>query len=557
MTSGREAIAAPPQAGAWRAARRQGSLVDCLAILATGAVVALALRPFQDTPLIDDWVYAWSVERLLAGDGLLVMSWSAHPNVAHVLWGALFCLPFGFSFTALRVSTWVAALLGLCALLLLLRELGVARRDALAGVALVGANPVFVVLAASFMTDVPFLAASLAASLAFVRALERRSDAWLASFVALTCVAAAVRVVGAAIPVAAVLTLALHGGAWGRSPRRLAAVALPLGFLAALLWWGDSRAVAIADLRDVVGSPEFRRAYFFTALRRLPDLVAQAMLTAAGTLGVALLPLTAAAVTRRALARALPALAVLVVFAGFAALRDAGWPPPLAPSFTWTWGELGATEALVAGREAVAPPAWLATAATCLAFASSALAAGLAIRRLSPGESFVAWSFAAHLALVAVLWLFYDRYFLALLPLAVALVLTARPAVGGWRRAVLLAGVALFASASAVGMRDHLAYNAALWEAVERLRARGAADAEIDGGYVVNGWLHFSHPERAPRDAQGRLLFPWLTHPGGTLRYQITNRPLPGWRVLERVPFRRWAGRSGALYVLERAPDGA
>jgi len=37
-------------------------------------------------------------------------------------------------------------------------------------------------------------------------------------------------------------------------------------------------------------------------------------------------------------------------------------------------------------------------------------------------ESFIAWSLAGQVALLAVLWLFYDRYLLALLPLLVALV---------------------------------------------------------------------------------------------------------------------------------------
>lgn len=33
--------------------------------------------------------------------------------MAQVIWGALACLPFGFSFTALRVSTWLLALAAL------------------------------------------------------------------------------------------------------------------------------------------------------------------------------------------------------------------------------------------------------------------------------------------------------------------------------------------------------------------------------------------------------------------------------------------------------------
>ncbi len=92
------------------------------------------------------------MQRLLDGHGLATLDWSSHPNFAHVLWGALFCLPSGFSFAALRVSTWVAALLGLCGFLLLLRALGHDRPRAALGTALLGLNPVFFVLATTYIS---------------------------------------------------------------------------------------------------------------------------------------------------------------------------------------------------------------------------------------------------------------------------------------------------------------------------------------------------------------------------------------------------------------------
>ena len=117
---------------------------------------------------------------------------------------------------------------------------------------------------------------------------------------------------------------------------------------------------------------------------------------------------------------------------------------------------------------------------------------------------------------------------------------------------MLVAGLGVLALLGAVGVRDHLAYNAALWRSVDVLRARGVPDSEIDAGYVVDGWLQFARPEHAPRAPDGRPMFPWLVDAGGLLPYQVANQPLPGWRVLESLPFERWLGRSGALYVLER-----
>ena len=121
------------------------------------SVPLVAPRPLQNTPFIDDWVYAWAVEHLLETGELRILDWSVSQNVAQVLWGALFCLPLGFPFTALRLSTWVASLLGLLGLNALLRELGARRGDALVGVAVLAFYPVYFILSLSFMTDVPFV----------------------------------------------------------------------------------------------------------------------------------------------------------------------------------------------------------------------------------------------------------------------------------------------------------------------------------------------------------------------------------------------------------------
>jgi len=54
------------------------------------SAIALVLRPFQNTPFIDDWTYARSVVHLLRTGEIRILDWSASPNVAQILWGALF-----------------------------------------------------------------------------------------------------------------------------------------------------------------------------------------------------------------------------------------------------------------------------------------------------------------------------------------------------------------------------------------------------------------------------------------------------------------------------------
>jgi hypothetical protein len=75
----------------------------------------------------------------------------------------------------------------------------------------------------------------------------------------------------------------------------------------------------------------------------------------------------------------------------------------------------------------------------------------------------------------------------------------------------------------------------------------------------VNGWLHYAHPENAPRDERGNILVPGLMSATNPLPYLIANRPLPQWRLVQVIPYHRWLGRSGSIYILEReaAPPAA
>src|SRR5262245_1492752 len=129
--------------------------------LAPGAILillyfsaAILVRPFADLPFHDDWTYAWSVEHLLKTGELQILDWSVHYPLTQILWGALFCLPYGFSFSALRVSTVILAWLVVLALYGTLRELGRARNESLIATLVLIASPVFFLLSLSFMTGV-------------------------------------------------------------------------------------------------------------------------------------------------------------------------------------------------------------------------------------------------------------------------------------------------------------------------------------------------------------------------------------------------------------------
>src|SRR5690349_10444134 len=75
-------------------------------------LAAAIVNPSADFPLIDDWSFASTVRHLLQHGDFRPAGWTAMPLITNIAWGSLFCIPAGFSFNALRLSTLTAAFLG-------------------------------------------------------------------------------------------------------------------------------------------------------------------------------------------------------------------------------------------------------------------------------------------------------------------------------------------------------------------------------------------------------------------------------------------------------------
>jgi hypothetical protein len=514
---------------------------------------ALVVRPFQNTPFIDDWVYAWSVERLLRGGDLRVLDYSGSLNPVQVVWGVLFCLPFGFSFTALRVATWVVGLLGLWGMYLLLRDQNVTRRDALLGTACLGAYPIYFVLSFSFMTDIPLVVCIIWGTLAFLRATSRRSNRWLWIGIAVSCAAVGIRVVGVVLPVAMGLTLLVDPEGWGRRWARFAWPMTALVFFGLIAWWFQRHLEVVGDLNDVFNAPGNRmRLLKEQAFQFLPVMSVCAATFLAGALGLALLPLSAGLISRRRLWSALAVMVVLLGVVTTSLCPPPSHPIPLTAGQTWSPGELGRTEPLVPDYDKPAEAAWWVWVVMAVTLASASVVVARSVRRAEVPDEFLLLQIVGQFLLIALLWLFFDRYALALVPVAMVLVLRGGPIV---RPRVTTALVVAMGLVALVGVRDHLAYNRALWMAVAHLQAIGIAPADFDGGYVVNGWLQWAHPEHARRDSAGAVAVPEV-NVSATLPYRISNQAKPGWKVVATFPYTRWAGKSERVYVLEQ-PRGA
>jgi len=259
---------------------------DCLWIFLIWAAPPALLHPFQNTPFVDDWVYAWPVQRLIEHGDLRMLDYSGSLNLVQILWGAIFCLPLGFSFTALRLSTWLCAAACLWGTYLLLQELRVSRRDSLIATAALGAYPIFFVLSYTFMTDVPFLTAMIWSLLAFGRALRRQHDGWLWVAVFFAAMSVGIRVVGFVLPVAMMIALLVHVGPWGRRGARFLWPTVVFAFFGLLTWWHQGHTEHIADLTLIPNAPETRIRYLIQyGLRLLPSMMVDTATFLAGAMG--------------------------------------------------------------------------------------------------------------------------------------------------------------------------------------------------------------------------------------------------------------------------------
>ncbi len=143
------------------------------ALCAALAVVSvLATIPFLETSFNDDWSYTFTALQLAETGKLTYNGWGALIVGVQAAWAALIIRLFGFSFTAVRLSTLVFDAGSALLLYAFGRRAGLRPSLAVFGTLAVVLSPLFIPLAASFMTDVPGLFFLLACAYCALRALD-------------------------------------------------------------------------------------------------------------------------------------------------------------------------------------------------------------------------------------------------------------------------------------------------------------------------------------------------------------------------------------------------
>ena len=502
-------------------------------------------------PLCDDWSYARDVQHLLETGEFRYTGWESVTLVSHVLWGALFCLPSGFSFAALHLSTVVMAVLSIATSWFLAREVqpDLHFNSALVA-ALVAFNPLFFVHSHTFMTDISFMTLFLGSTFFGVRCLrfDKSSDLALA---AILCAAATlVRQSGLAAALAFAVAYPMR---YGLSRRKLGRAFIPLllSLLAMLVlehWLTSTRQVLFhnVQMRMLITN-------LFDPLH-LASLVSWHLYVAIIYLGLFLSPLL------------LPFFFCsgkkkVLIFA-FAALLISG--------LCWHTGKLMPLTGNVLMRTGFGPLSlrdtsilhqnvlpslpggfWLAVTVLGVVGGLALIARIVPLISIGPLHEF--WPgrmperrcISVFLLLTALAYLapllmldharFFDRYLLPLLPLLAACLLMTTGVKGSsvtWRYLAVILLLA-FGAFSVAGTHDYLAWNRCRWTALTEVQtSKGIGPERIDGGFEFNGWTMYQ-----PR---------WLIMPRKSWwwvkndDFLVSFSPQPGYVIWRSYPYRRW-----------------
>lgn len=532
------------------------SWADHLALPALASLFAAGwylVSAWRNTPVIDDWVYAWSVEHFLQTGQLRVLEYSGTYPVAQVLWGAAFGKLLGFSFATLHLATVTLSAIGCYAWYLTLRELDVDARDSVLATLVLVFNPVFFALSFTFMTDAPFVSASNVAVYFLVSGARRDRSGRLWIGCALAVAAFLIRPLGVAIPIAALLVLPWRASARPWRLRDMMAaperIVPPLCAIAAMTasWIVTTRTMGQADWQTI----RMANLRWWTSIP-LSQYAGWNVRILCETVFPLAPVLLAGLFWRRRAVITCAIVATAIAIALSVTLREI--PSPLPNWQTWSLQDIGA-RAMLTGRAATSEwsahvTPWL-RGASLLVIATAIL--GLVrLRQTAPadrkGAGLLVAMAALHLILINTLWLYNDRYYIVFAPLIAYLATR----LGPLRLAIAGPLLALWAIIAVTGARDMLAVDDTAGRIARQLEASGAKPWEIDAGYAWNGWRLYAHPENLPPGGDPQSDVPFVTSDALT-KYSIANSPQPGYDVMEVVPLPEATWQSTKqLYVLKQ-----
>jgi hypothetical protein len=506
---------------------RNGIVCACMP-----AASLLVIWPVAEMGFVDDWSYVKTAFVFARTGHIVYNGWATAMLGWAIPWGGIFIKLFGFSFTAVRLSTLPLAMASVYLFHASLVRFGITARNAMIGALTLALSPLFLPLAASYMTDVAGLFCILLCLYLCQRALVARSDR--ATILWLAC-ASLTNIAGGSVRQIAWLGALVMVPSTAWLLRKRAGV---IG-VAFLLWmfgvisvlacirWFERQPYAVPEKfiqGPVTGTmlghmlAELLKAFLCLALITFPILAAWIPVQRS---------LNRGAKTR--IACMLVAMAIASIVLGYRGLLDHRVMP-------WLGHVIGTLSIFSSTGEMLGSRPVTLTLPTRVGLSLLVIAAALTLveqllakpwRRRGPSAVSLheaLWmlgpfsiSYIAFLLPRALYSFVYDRYLLGLMPVAIIILLLLHQRwVAERLPAFTIAAVSLFGLYAIAGTHDWFALNRARIAAVAQIHESGVPATSIQGGFDYDGWTQI--------ETAGYINDPRIVDPRGA--YQPNLEPL-------------------------------
>jgi 4-amino-4-deoxy-L-arabinose transferase-like glycosyltransferase len=545
-------------------------------IIAIWVIMVIAVNPAGDFPLNDDWAYGYSVKVLLEQGDLNFSGWTATNLVAQVFWGALFSLPFGFSFTALRFSTLFLGIIGVLAAYGLFREVESPPQLALLGALLIAVNPIYFWLSNTFMNDVPFAVIATVSLYLLLRGLKKDSPTEIVIGLIFAGIAILTRQVGLAIPmVFSCAFLIKEKFSW----RNLVIAAIPIMFGFGLqigfqtwlhltsripLKFGNQIDTMMTEISH--GPHNVIYNYFTITLFTLVYL------------GLFLFPILLLLFFTRlqqlSIWNRILSLSTVVIISS-AIMATLSFDYGLMPLRGNILVDFGLGPVILKNSRPILAPRLFWVILTAVGSVGAILILQylfLALKQiinscLRPEIATKRWIMIFVIAAITISYLplgflglgpfgFYDRYLIFFLPLLLMLILISTTNLSHWQQnhkwiSIASAMLICYGAFTVAGTHDSLTWNRLRWQTLHTLmEEKEISPHQIDGGFEFNGW--YLYDDKYEYDPTFEKSWYWVDGDD----YVVSFNSLVGYKELERYPFSRWLpwGQESIL-VLRRTAE--
>ncbi len=522
----------------------------------------IIVNPIGNFPLNDDWMYSRVVAYMVNKHYYFASDWYSPVLTAQVLWGTLFCLPFGFSFTALRISVIVLGFAAVIVFYLLVNRFTSNRKLSLVCALLLLVNPLFFPLANSFMTDVPFLAFAIFAIFFFSKAFDSPKLKYILPAIAFSVIATLIRQFGVVIPLAFGLTQLMKSNRsiFSRLKYLLPAIVAVIALEFTIKWlkhigsemhpYQDTPISEFLSKPNLLASQIFERSSFllyYCGLFLFPVLLFSGIKS----------------------------------FKGFSPGQKKGAGIFLLffiPSLLFSWWRFPIGNMLNSG--AVGPrtlhdvaflhindvdniSSFARTAFSVIGLIGAILLlltmVNLIIRIINPEEEntvasspsqriFVVLCTLGYAFLMCVPDFFFDRYLMPIIPL-VLLIVISQVALGWQFKRLLFYFSLMYVFAlgyfSSAATHDYIQWNRSRWEALSYLtKEMKISPHKIDGGYEFNGWTIGTYfPPNKDKSW-------WFVDDD---EYMISFGEIPGYNILKKYPYTNYFPHEERnIYIVHR-----